>query len=46
LLALEVDCRRALQVAELVASNGNFSGIEVHQDLAGRDRFVLASRTA
>ena len=45
LLALEVDCRRALQVAELVASNGNFSGIEVCQDLAGRDRFVLAIRT-
>ena len=46
LLALEVDCRRALQVAELAASNGNFSGIEVCQDLAGRDRFVLATRTA
>ncbi len=44
LLALEVDCRRALQVAELVASNGNFGGIEVCQDLAGRDRFVLATR--
>ena len=46
LLALEVDCRRALQVAELVASNGNFRGIEVCQDLTGRDRFVLAMRTA
>jgi release factor glutamine methyltransferase len=46
LLALEVDCRRALDVAELVASNGSFSGIDVMQDLAGRDRFVLAMRTA
>lgn len=45
-LALEVDCRRALQVAELVASNGTFSRIEVCQDLAGRDRFVVATRTA
>jgi len=44
-LALEVDSRRALQVAELVASNGHFSGIEVCQDLVGRDRFVLATRT-
>src|SRR6185503_2163589 len=42
LLALEVDSRRALQVAELVASNGHFRGIEVCQDLAGRNRFVLA----
>jgi release factor glutamine methyltransferase len=44
LLALEVDSRRALQVAELVASSGSFSGIEVCQDLSGRDRFVLATR--
>ena len=42
LLALEVDSRRALQVAELVASSGHFCGIEVCQDLVGRDRFVLA----
>jgi release factor glutamine methyltransferase len=44
LLALEVDSRRALQVAELVASNGHFRDIEVCQDLVGRDRFVLAIR--
>ena len=44
LLALEVDCRRALQVAEVVASNGAFSGVSVCQDLMGRDRFVLATR--
>lgn len=44
LMALEVDSRRALQVAELVASSGAFREIELHQDLAGRDRFVLATR--
>ena len=44
LLALEVDCRRALQVAELVASSGAYEGISVCQDLMGRDRFVLATR--
>ncbi|HEX6314597.1 MAG TPA: peptide chain release factor N(5)-glutamine methyltransferase [Gemmatimonadaceae bacterium] len=43
LLALEVDSRRALQVAELVATNGAYRSIEVHQDLMGRDRFVLAT---
>lgn len=46
LLALEVDSRRAPLVADLVASNGHFGGIEVCQDLAGRDRFVLAKRTS
>ena len=44
LLALEVDCRRALQVAELVASSGAYGGVAVCQDLMGRDRFVLATR--
>lgn len=46
LLALEVDSRRALQVAELVASSGAFTGIQVHRDLSGRDRFVVATRAA
>jgi release factor glutamine methyltransferase len=45
LLALEVDSRRALQVAECVASSGSFSHVKVRQDLQGRDRFVLASRS-
>lgn len=44
LLALEVDSRRALPVTELVASNGAFRSIELHRDLTGRDRFVLATR--
>lgn len=44
LLALEVDARRALEVAELVASAGAWRDVQVVRDLAGRDRFVLASR--
>jgi release factor glutamine methyltransferase len=44
LLALEVDCRRALQVVELAASSGGFSSIQLFPDLMGRDRFVLATR--
>lgn len=44
LLALEVDARRALQVAELLSASGAWSDVRVHLDLAGRDRFVLATR--
>jgi release factor glutamine methyltransferase len=44
LLALEVDARRASLVAELVSSHGQFQDIVVHLDLAGRERFVLATR--
>ena len=44
LLAVEVDCRRALQVVEVAASSGAFSNIQLFQDLMGRDRFVLATR--
>lgn len=46
LLALEVDSRRATQVTELVASSGEFDNIQLHQDLMGRDRFVLATRAS
>ena len=46
LLALEVDSRRATLVAEMAASSGHFRDVGVFQDLAGRDRFVLASRAA
>ena len=46
LLALEVDSRRAPQVADLAASSGHFRDVGVFQDLAGRDRFVLATRAA
>jgi release factor glutamine methyltransferase len=44
LLALEVDARRASLVAEMVASDSRFQDVSVHLDLAGRERFVLASR--
>jgi release factor glutamine methyltransferase len=44
LLALEVDARRASLVAELVASEQRYEQVEVHMDLAGRERFVLATR--
>jgi release factor glutamine methyltransferase len=44
LLALEVDARRASLVAELVARDQRYGHVEVHLDLAGRERFVLATR--
>lgn len=44
LLALEVDARRAHDVARLAQSSGCFRAIEVRRDLTGRDRFVLATR--
>lgn len=44
LLALEVDSRRASLVAELVARDQRYQQVEVHLDLAGRERFVLATR--
>ena len=44
LLALEVDERRASMVAELVMGNGGYTGVSVRLDLAGRERFVFASR--
>jgi len=45
ILALEVDERRASLVAELVMKHGGYSDVGVRLDLAGRERFVLASRT-
>jgi len=44
LLALEVDSRRASLVAELVASDGRYDNVTVELELAGRERFVLATR--
>lgn len=43
-LALEVDTRRAGTVAEMIAVDGRYSGVEVHLDLTGRERFVFATR--
>ena len=44
ILALEVDERRASIVAEMVMSAGNYIDVGVRLDLAGRERFVFASR--
>jgi len=44
LLAMEVDARRASTAAELVASDGRYTDVSVRLDLAGRERFVLATR--
>lgn len=44
LLALEVDARRASLAAELVGRERRFDAIRVELDLAGRERFVLATR--
>ena len=44
LLALEVDARRASLVAELASSDGRYDDVSVELDLAGRERFVLATR--
>ena len=45
ILALEVDERRASLVAELMMRHGGYADVGVRLDLAGRERFVLASRT-
>ena len=45
LLALEVDERRASLVAELIMRHGRYTDVGVRLDLAGRERFVVASRT-
>jgi release factor glutamine methyltransferase len=44
LLALEVDARRASLVAELVGADQRYADVRVQLDLAGRERFVLATR--
>jgi release factor glutamine methyltransferase len=43
-LALEVDLRRAVLVAELAAVDGRYEDIAVKFDLTGRERFVVARR--
>jgi release factor glutamine methyltransferase len=44
LLALEVDARRASLVSEFISSDLRYENVYVHLDLAGRERFVLATR--
>ncbi len=43
-IVLEVDCRRAGEVAEMARGLG-WAGAEVHEDLFGRARYVLARRS-
>lgn len=43
-LALEVDMRRAMLAAELVATDVRYCDVAVRLDLSGRERFVLARR--
>jgi release factor glutamine methyltransferase len=45
ILALEVDERRASLAAEIVMGCGAYSDVSVRLDMAGRERFVLATRT-
>ena len=42
-LAVEVDTRRAGTVAEMIAVDGRYSGVEVLLDMTGRERFVFAT---
>ena len=44
LLALEVDARRASQVAAIARADARFRDVEVRPDLTGRDRILLATR--
>jgi release factor glutamine methyltransferase len=44
ILALEVDMRRAMLAAELVATDVRYCEVAVRLDLTGRERFVLARR--
>jgi release factor glutamine methyltransferase len=44
LLALEVDTRRAAEAAALVNAEGAFEQVMVHNDLTGRERFIVARR--
>ena len=44
ILALEVDTRRAAELAHVAERNGAYEAVRVVQDLSGRDRFVVAKR--
>lgn len=44
ILALEVDERRASLVSELIMRHGAYTNVGMRLDLAGRERFVFASR--
>jgi len=44
LLALEGDARRVSLITEMVSSEVRYEGVTVCLDLAGRERFVFATR--
>jgi release factor glutamine methyltransferase len=44
LLALEVDARRAALAAEMAMSDGRYRDVRIEQDMAGRERILLARR--
>jgi len=41
---IEMMAGQAIAVADLLTQNGNYTDIQIHQDLAGIDRFVSARR--
>lgn len=45
LLALEVDSRRADRAAAVARLDGRYARVDVVRDLAGRDRFVFATKS-
>jgi release factor glutamine methyltransferase len=45
LLALEVDMRRAIAVADFIRTLDAYDDVQVLPDLTGRDRFVVARKT-
>ena len=44
LLAFETDVQRSRRVAQMVVDDGSFDDVRALQDLAGRERYVLATR--
>lgn len=44
LLALELDARRASLAAELALTDARYTNVSIAHDLAGRERFLLATR--
>jgi release factor glutamine methyltransferase len=44
LLAVEVDARRAAEIARLMAADGRYTQVVVAEDLFGRERYVSALR--
>lgn len=44
LLALELDARRASLAAELALTDARYTTVHIARDLAGRERFLLATR--